>query len=35
MAYGIENYDFPYCECPYAPPVTKPYYIDNDYIVTE
>ena len=26
QAYGIENYDFPAPSCPYAPPVTKPYY---------
>ncbi len=26
QAYGIENYDFPDPDCPYAPPVTKPYY---------
>jgi radical SAM protein with 4Fe4S-binding SPASM domain len=26
QAYGIENYDFPDPDCPYAPPVTKPFY---------
>ena len=33
MAYGTENYDFPYPQCPYAPPVTKPFYIDEDIAV--
>ena len=28
QAYGDENYDFPFPDCPYAPKVTKPFYID-------
>jgi len=29
QAYGMDNYDFPYPDCPYAPEVTKPYYVDE------
>jgi len=28
QAYGDENYDYPYPECPYAPKVTRAFYID-------
>lgn len=29
QAFGMENYDYPYPQCPYAPPATHPFYIDK------
>ena len=29
QAYGYDNYDFPYPQCPFAPPATEDFYIDK------
>lgn len=29
QAYGMDKYDYPYPQCPYAPPATQPFYIDK------